>query len=663
MRLIIIRIMLWRGMASLHRFLIRTLFSLMALIPIALSGPAYAQAPSTSTEVQTSWRLLDYIAVDYREAVRDGKVVNAAEYQEMAEFSASVSQRLATLPDNPARQALLTDAQALRKAIGAKAAPSDVAVRARRLATGLLAAYPVPLAPASIPDPARGRALYAENCASCHGGKGEGASGAFAQLDPPPIAFADRERARDRSVFGLYQVISQGLEGTAMQSYAALPEEDRWGLAFYAGSLAYGDVREGERIWRDDAAVRKLIPNMAALVALTPAELERQIGAEKSAAVIAYLRANPGALATAEPATLQLARDRLRESLQAYSAGDRKRAEDLALSAYLDGFEPVEAVLATRDGDLMRQVEQAMSNFRIAITRSQPEAALREQLMATEQLLDRAETALSPEAETDVSTFLGAFTILLREGLEALLVVIAMIAFLRKAERDEALPYVHGGWIAALVAGGATWAVATYAIGISGASRELTEGFGSLLAAVILLSVGIWMHGKSQAEEWRRYIREKMQGALSRGSAWFLFGLAFVVVYREVFETILFYAALWTPDNGVTILAGALAGVVLLAIIAWVMLRYSRTLPITQFFRYSAILIAGLTVVLAGKGVGGLQEAGIVPVTPLAGVPRITMLGLFPTVEAVSAQILMLAAVLFGFRAASRRPAPSVAAG
>ena len=110
-----------------------------------------------------------------------------------------------------------------------------------------------------------------------------------------------------------------------------------------------------------------------------------------------------------------------------------------------------------------------------------------------------------------------------------------------------------------LLAGGVTWAVATYAIGISGASRELTEGFGSLLAAVILLSVGIWMHGKSQAEEWRRYIREKMQGALSRGSAWFLFGLAFIVVYREVFETILFYAALWTPDNGTTILAGALS--------------------------------------------------------------------------------------------------------
>ena len=187
-----------------------------------------------------------------------------------------------------------------------------------------------------------------------------------------------------------------------------------------------------------------------------------------------------------------------------------------------------------------------------------------------------------------------------------------MIAFLRKAERPEALRLRPWRLDRALLAGAGTWAVATYAIGISGASRELTEGFGSLLAAAILLSVGIWMHGKSQAEEWRRYIAEKMQGALSRGSAWFLFGLAFIVVYREVFETILFFAALWTPDNGATILAGALSAVAVLGGIAWAMLRYSRTLPITQFFRYSAILIAILTVVLAGKGVGALQEAGII---------------------------------------------------
>lgn len=647
----------------------------MALVPKALrrialalalaltfAAPAAAQASSVADEVQTSWRLLDYIAVDYPEAVRGGRVVNPAEYQEMTEFSQSVATRLAALPPTPARPALIDGVQGLKAAIAAKQDAPRIAAQARSLAAKLLAAYPVPLAPVSLPDPQRGAALYAQNCASCHGAKGEGPSGEFAKLDPPPIAFADQSRARDRSLFGLYQVISQGLEGTAMQSFAALPKQDRWALAFHVGGLAWPDAEAGKRIWQGNSSVRRQVPDMAALVALTPAELEARVGPQKAAAVTAFLRAHPDALAADRPGSLDVARGLLRDSVAAYSRGDRKRAADLALSAYLDGFEPVEAVLATRDGALMRDVEEAMGGFRTAIAKGESVPALRNRLVATEALLDQAEAALAPEAESNVSTFLGAFTILLREGLEALLVVIAMLAFLRKAERPEALRYVHGGWIVALLAGAGTWAVATYAIGISGASRELTEGFGSLLAAVILLSVGIWMHGKSQAAEWRRYIAEKMQGALSRGSAWFLFGLAFIVVYREVFETILFFAALWTPDNGGVILAGALAAVAVLGAIAWAMLRYSRTLPITLFFRYSAILIAVLTVVLAGKGIGALQEAGIIPVTPVAGAPRISMLGLFPTVQAIAAQLVAIAAIVLGFRMTARKAGPALPA-
>src|SRR3546814_4962419 len=182
---------------------------------------------------------------------------------------------------------------------------------------------------------------------------------------------------------------------------------------------------------------------------------------------------------------------------------------------------------------------------------------------------------------------------------------------------------LHAGWVCALAAGGMTWGIATYVIGISGASRELTEGFGSLIAAVVLLSVGIWMHGKAQADQWQRYIREKLSRALSRQSAWFLFGLAFIVVYREVFETILFYAALWTQGNGGVMLAGAGSAALLLSTAAWVMLRYSRTLPIAKFFTYSAWLMAVLTVVLAGKGVSALQEAGVINIAPMASIPRV----------------------------------------
>jgi high-affinity iron transporter len=627
------------------------------LLLIVLAAAWGAPARTADSGVQTTWRLLDYIAVDYSGAVSAGRIVNQFEYDEMLEFSKSVAARIDTLPASPAKPQLAQRARELQQVIRAKAAPATVAGLARGLASDLLEAHPVPLAPKQAPDAARGAALYAQACASCHGLNGEGATGAFAKLDPPPIAFADAERARERSIFGLYQVITQGLEGTAMQSFASLPDEDRWALAFHSGGLAFGDTAAGERIWKEDASIRRRIPDMAALAALTPAALGREIGQREADAVIAYLRANPSAVggAAKESGSLQFVRDSLQKSVAAYASGDAKAAEELALAAYLEGFEPLEAVLSTRDGGLMTRVERAMSEFRSAISAGESEPALRERLAAMQPLLDEAEAALAPEAATNLSTFLGAFTILLREGLEALLVVIAMIAFLKKAERPEVLPYVHGGWAAALVAGAATWGVATYMVGISGADRELTEGFGALLAAMVLVSVGIWMHGKSQAEIWRRYIEEKMGKALSRGSAWFLFGLAFVVVYREVFETILFYAALWTPANGGTILGGALAAVLLLALIAWAMLRYSRTLPITDFFRYSAILIAILAVVLAGKGVGALQEAGLVPLTLLPGVLRIDLLGVVPTAEAVGAQIATLVAILCGFRASSRR--------
>ena len=643
------------------RAVLARLIALCAILAAALVLAAPARAQTPVEQVQTSWRLLDYLAVDYREAVAGGRVVNKPEYEEMVEFSGSVTKRLESLPDNPQRPALVAEARALQAAIAAKAEPETIAGKAKALAARLLAAYPVPLAPAKAPDLPRGAALFAQNCASCHGAKGEGPTAAFAELDPPPIAFADRARARERSLFGLYQVIGQGLEGTAMQSFASLPEEDRWALAFHAGTLAYGDSAEGERIWKSDPAVRALVPDLAALVAITPAELEAKIGAEKAAAVVAYLRANPGALEGAvvdSTGSLNLARTRLRESLAAYERGDIAEANRLALSAYLDGFEQVEPMLSMHDGALMRDVEAAMAGFRQSVRARESPERLRQRLREVEALLDRAETALAPEASSGLATFLAAFAILLREGLEALLVVIAMIAFLRRAERTDALRYVHGGWVVALVAGAATWALATYALSITGRGRELTEGFGALLAALVLLSVGVWMHGKAQADEWRRYIAGKMQGALSRGSAWFLFGLAFIVVYREVFETILFYAALWSAGNGFSLLAGALVAIAALAAIAWAMLRLSRSLPIAQFFRYSAILIAVLAVVLAGKGVAALQEAGLIGITPLAWVPRIELLGLFPTLEALGAQLAMAGALAIGFRAAAKpRPA------
>ena len=632
------------------------LFLAVALL-MAAQLPATAVAQDAPPSAAVAWRLLDYIAVDYPGAVSDGRIVSEAEYAEMREFSASVRSRIAALPASSAKPQLLAEANALVGSVDHRAEPAEVARRARTLAADLLKAYPVPLAPQQAPNLVRGAALYAEQCASCHGAVGRGDGPNAKGLDPPPIAFTDVARANERSLFGLYQVIGQGLDGTAMPSFAHLSSDDRWALAYYVGTFAYSREAEraGEQAWRAGSQLHAVVPDLQVLTQTTPAALAARVGEPQATQIMAYLRRHPEAVAPRSDGGLDVARRKLAESLNAYDAGDRKRAEELALSAYLDGFEPVEPLLRARDGALMARVEASMGELRASLARGAPSAEVAAQVRGLDGLFDEAARALAPEQASAASSFLGAFTILLREGVEALLIVIAMIAFLRKAERQDVLPYVHGGWIAALLAGGLTWAAATYLISISGASRELTEGFGSLVSAVVLISVGVWMHGKAQAGAWQAYIRDKLSAALSKRSAWFLFLLAFVVVYREVFETILFYAALWSQGGQLAMVSGAGLAVICLAVIAWALLSYSKRLPIAQFFSYSSILIAVLAVVLAGKGVAGLQEAGMLDVRPLAALPRIEVLGVFPTWEGLLAQLLTLTVVVVGFWAAGRR--------
>lgn len=631
----------------IHRTVVRTL---LAGLFVALSAATFA---SELKDVPTIWRLLDYIAVDYAGAVKDGAVISEDEYKEMVEFSATARERIDGLPDTQGLATIKAKAADLQQAIADKQAPDVVASKAREAASLLIASYPVPIAPTKAPDLARGSQVYAEHCASCHGvtGAGDGPATVGTKLDPPPIAFTDEERARERSVFALYQVIEQGLDGTSMASFAeTLSAQDRWAVAAYAGSLAYpaSEAAEGERVFKSDKTLRDAM-TLDRLMSLRPGELQAQHGETSGKALAAFFRHQPAAAVAPTGGRLTFSRDRLNEALTAYKAGDRKKATDLALSAYLDGFEPLEPTLAARDRGLMVKIEQAMIAVRAGMAGGAPAEQVASDIGSLDGLFAEAESVLSGGSTSAFSTFLASFTILFREGLEALLIVVSMFAFLRKADRPEMVRFVHYGWVLALVAGAATWALATWVITISGADRELTEGVGSLVAAVVLVWVGIWMHGKSHADAWQRYIRERMSGALTGRSGYLLLGLAFLVVYREVFETILFYAAIWSPDEATAVFAGIAAAVFALLVIAWVMLRFSVRLPIGQFFMYASALMAALAVVLMGKAVSALQEAGYLPVVPLPGFPRLDLVGLYPTREGLAAQVVLVVVLVVGF--------------
>ncbi|CDG84038.1 cytochrome c family protein [Janthinobacterium agaricidamnosum NBRC 102515 = DSM 9628] len=621
----------------------------MLLCSILLANPAMAQAVAPEHNARQLWQLIDYVAVDYGGAVANGAVADQGEYAEMLDFTENATRQVSLLPAHASQANIAAAIGALRAAVVRKADAAEVARLAHHANDLLIAAYPIPVAPKILPDLARGAVLYAAQCASCHGALGAGDGPLAASLEPKPIAFTDRERAASRSVMALYQVVSQGVEGTSMTSFAALPDADRWALAFFIGSLSHDDTMRGhgQQLWQKNAALKGNFPDMAALTTLTETAAAAAIGHDDARDVIAYLRTHPGAVDAGKPAGLALSRLRLQESLAALHAGDRAAATKLALSAYLDGFEPIEPMVGARNKGLLVAVEDAMLAYRSAVAKGTPDQVTA-QAARLDRLFAQVDAEMSSGQASPMTTYIGALTILLREGVEALLIVIGIIAFLKKAERRDVLRHVHAGWIGALAAGALTWAVATYLVEISGASREVTEGVGSVFAALVLLSVGLWMHQKSSAGRWQAYLTEKLSAAMNRRSAWALFALSFIAVYREVFETVLFYSALAADGNGMALLGGFLSAVALLMVIAWALLRTSARMPIGKFFSYTSVLVAVLAVILIGKGMAGLQEAGWVGVNPVWA-PRIDMLGIYPSAETLIAQCIVLAVALSGF--------------
>ncbi|MEQ8803944.1 FTR1 family iron permease [Haliea sp.] len=259
--------------------------------------------------------------------------------------------------------------------------------------------------------------------------------------------------------------------------------------------------------------------------------------------------------------------------------------------------------------------------------------------------LDEADRLLSDSMLSSATLFGASLVILLREGLEALLVVIALVAVLARTGRQDGMRYVHIGWVSALVAGIATWAAAQSLISISGASREVMEGSAALLAAIVLLYVGIWMHSKTHAAQWQAYIQQHINAHLTAGTLWGLALLAFIAVYREVFETVLFYQTLLTQagiNQYPVIASGFGLAVSLLAILAWVLVRYSVKLPVARFFSITTYLLLALAFILMGKTVSALQEAALMSITPLPVSFEMAWVGVKSTWQGILAQLSVL---------------------
>jgi high-affinity iron transporter len=625
---------------------------------LALAGRAGAQTPPATEPdpAQMILHILDYVAVDYPGAVKDGKVLDEGEYKEQLEFVEQARALLGRLEARPERAGLETQADRLVALVKDKRPDTEIATVAGELRWALIGAYRVDVAPKRVPDLARGAALFAERCALCHGAAGHGDGPAGKSLDPRPSDFHDAERMRQRSLYSLFSTITLGVGGTAMVGFRDLTEDDRWALAFHVAALGTSDAarERGRALWTVGKG-RSAFPDLASLATRSPRELEARYGADMPA-LLAYLRAQPEALMPRGNAALAISLRLLHQSVDAYRGGRAREAQDLAVSAYLDGFELAEPSLDAVDHPLRMTIESAMLRFRGLVKDGAPLAAVEAQAAKVEALLTQAQMRLEIGGLTPAAAFVSAFIILLREGLEALLVVAAVIALLVKAGRRDALPWVHGGWIAALLLGGLTWWVASYVVTISGATREATEGVTALVAAAVLLYVGFWMHGKSQSHRWQTFLEARLAGALSGRTMVALAFVSFLAVYREVFETVLFYEALAAqarPGSGMTLAGGLGAAAVALGVLGWIIVRGSLRLPVGLFFGVSAIVVGLLAVVFVGNGVAALQEAGLLPQHAL-GFPAIPLLGVHPSLEGLVAQVILAAVVVIGFAWSSR---------
>ncbi|WP_371370133.1 FTR1 family protein [Pseudomonas sp. QL9] len=597
----------------------------------AVSFGAVADAPADPSQ---ALHLLSYLAADYPPTVSAGQVVDPTEYKEQLEFSAKLQALLLALPARPERAALEQEVGVLRQAIEQRRPGAEVAQLARHLEARVADAYQVVQTPAITPDPARGAPIFAQQCSVCHGefGKGDGPAGIG--LQPPPANLTERARLDQLSLYDLRTVIGLGVAGTDMPAFAdELDERQRWDLAAYVAGLSAADAKP-------DAA--HAYP-LASLATQTPADVAAHDG-EAAAQSFRALRAHPPLEHRGPAQLIDYTAATLEKSFAIYRQGDHDQAYDLSVAAYLEGFELVESSLDNVDATLRKATEKDLMAYRQTLRDGLPEAQVAQQLERAKGKLAEAAKALSGDSLSGTISFVSALLILLREGVEAILVLAAILAFLRNTGQESAARGVHIGWGLAFVAGFATWAVAAYVIDIGGAQRELMEGFTSLFACVMVLWLGVWMHDRRHAAAWQDYIRSSLVG----GGGRFGFAvLAFFSVYRELFEVILFYETLWLqagPAGHNAVIAGACTAVVLLIGLAWVILRGSAKLPLKLFFTVNAALLCALSVVFAGHGVVALQEAGVIGTRP---VPFFDFdwLGIKADAWSLSAQGLALLAV------------------
>lgn len=620
----------------------------LLLLALFFGLPLFAQpTPTVKPDPTLTVHLLDYLAKDYGGAVQDGKVINQYEYNEQVEFVETVEKNSINLKIFSDNKNFMSGINDLVLTIKTKGPSKKVSDLARRLQQDAIQLAHIDVSPRLWPNLNQGKKLYQTNCTSCHGQTGLGDGPAGINLDPKPANFHDPIVVNESSPYKFFNTIRLGVPGTGMTPYSNLSDEEIWSLAFYVKSLGYNKVTPPE-----DLNISQY--NIKDVSSLTDPELNEKLkiiepNEQKRTELISSLRTYQ-IDETLSADTLSLAIELLEKSLKSVEQNDFQNASTLALKSYLEGIEPLEPKIRANVPGLTEEIEGKMATYRTLLSKKESLASIKGAYSDIQESFKKTRTMLSDNIMSPGVAFGAVFSIFLREGFEAILIIIVLISILRAMKQEEAIKWVHVGWLAAVALGVVSWFASGILLKMSGLSRELMEGGISVLAVIVLLYVGFWLHRYSEAKRWREFLEAKLHKGLSSESYIALALVSFFAVFREAFEVILFIRAIWLDldRSGQNIaFLGILSAFILLIGLSYFVIKESKQLPIKKLFSVCSWAMMILAFILAGKGVHSLQEAGFISVQSIPLNLRIDLLGIFPTLETLAAQIVVLLLLTF----------------
>lgn len=580
--------------------------------------------------------LLDYLAKDYAGAVRNGNVVSSSEYAEQLEFAGLVQKntgRSSALNSNPAFR---ESVQKLLGLIEKKEDERRVAKIARELQKEAIRLSGIAIAPTSWPDLSSGEVLFKENCASCHGMDGRGDGPAGHALKPKPANFHDSDLMWSSSPYQFYNTIRLGVPDTAMNGFTRFSDGEVWALAFYLKALPHANMKERP------SSLRKI--SLSEMASLTDEELSEKLKDEGDVPLmLATLRTHRGDSDPQNP--FSLATELIEQSVRVAEHADYAEAEHLAIRGYLEGIEPLEPKIRANRPEAVEELEVKMAALRSAYSRKSTLKEIERATASVLVVLEKIGNSFDRQKMSHEVAFIAAFSIFLREGFEAVLIIIVLLSIVHAMNRPDAVKWIHFGWISGVGLGLVAWFASGILVKMSGVNREVLEGLMSLLAVTVLLYVGFWLHRYSEAKKWKAYLEAMLKDRLSNKSRILLASVSFIAVFREAIEVVLFLRAIWLdlePAGQRVAGTGVISSLGLLFAVSYFAVRECHRLPISLLFRICSWTMLILAVILAGKGTQSMQEAGIVSVSGLSSWLRLDLLGIYPSMQTLCAQAIVI---------------------